>query len=139
MVFFVESSPSAASLIAQNLRSLDLQTGFEILQQEVTRVVLESLAISLIDAIGGDGDHPAFLPNGNIVMNFPQPNTDTIYRASRVTPGGTYRLRGQRGSLRLLSMGQVGLLPGGLPGPTRSFFVFSVQARRKVSYKLRCT
>jgi len=90
-------------------------------QQEVTRVVLESLAISLIDAIGGDGDHPAFLPNGNIVMNFPQPNTDAIYRASRVTPGGTYRLRGQRGSLRLLSMGQVGLLPGGLPGPTRSY------------------
>jgi len=39
MVFFVESSPSAASLIAQNLRSLDLQTGFEILQQEVTRAL----------------------------------------------------------------------------------------------------
>ena len=39
MVFFVESSPSAASLIAQNLCSLDLQTGFEILQQEVTRAL----------------------------------------------------------------------------------------------------
>ena len=90
-------------------------------QQEVARVVLESLAISLIDAIGGDGDHPVFLPNGNIVMNFPQPNTDTIYRASRVTPGGTYRLRGQRGGLRLLSMGQVALTPGGQPGPTRSY------------------
>jgi len=36
MVFFVESSPSAASLIVENLRSLELQTGFEILQQDVT-------------------------------------------------------------------------------------------------------
>jgi hypothetical protein len=90
-------------------------------QQEVARVVLESLAISLIDAIGGDGDHPAFLPNGNIVMNFPQPNADTVYRASRVTPGSTYRLQGQRGTLRLLSIGQVAVLPGGRPGPTRSY------------------
>src|SRR5262250_2030367 len=32
MVFFVESSPSAASLIEENLRSLELQTGFEILK-----------------------------------------------------------------------------------------------------------
>ena len=39
MVFFVESSPSAASIIAQNLRSLDLQTGFEILHQDVTRAL----------------------------------------------------------------------------------------------------
>ncbi|HEV2716536.1 MAG TPA: 16S rRNA (guanine(966)-N(2))-methyltransferase RsmD [Terriglobales bacterium] len=39
MVFFVESSPSAATLIAQNLRSLELQTGFEILKQEVTRAL----------------------------------------------------------------------------------------------------
>jgi 16S rRNA (guanine966-N2)-methyltransferase len=39
MVFFVESSPSAASLIAQNLRSLDSQTGFEILKQDVTRAL----------------------------------------------------------------------------------------------------
>ena len=39
MVFFVESSPGAASLIAQNLRSLDLLTGFEILKQDVTRAL----------------------------------------------------------------------------------------------------
>ena len=39
MVFFVESSPSAASLIVENLRSLELQTGFEILKQDVTRAL----------------------------------------------------------------------------------------------------
>src|SRR2546426_11642048 len=37
MVFFVESSLAAAGLIAQNLRSLGLETGFRILRQEVTR------------------------------------------------------------------------------------------------------
>src|SRR2546426_12753427 len=37
MVFFVESSPTAAGLIAQNLRSLGLETAFRILRQEVTR------------------------------------------------------------------------------------------------------
>src|SRR2546428_2199918 len=39
MVFFVESSPTAAGLIAQNLRSLGLETGFRILRQEVTRAL----------------------------------------------------------------------------------------------------
>ena len=39
MVFFVESSPAAASLIAQNLRSLGLEIGFRILRQEVTRAL----------------------------------------------------------------------------------------------------
>src|SRR5437764_8549031 len=39
MVFFVESSPAAAGLIAQNLHSLGLETGFRILRQEVTRAL----------------------------------------------------------------------------------------------------
>jgi 16S rRNA (guanine966-N2)-methyltransferase len=39
MVCFVEYSPAAASLIAQNLRSLQLETGFRILRQEVTRAL----------------------------------------------------------------------------------------------------
>ena len=37
MVFLVESSPAAAGLIAHNLRSLGLETGFRILRQEGTR------------------------------------------------------------------------------------------------------
>jgi 16S rRNA (guanine966-N2)-methyltransferase len=39
MVRFVESSPAAADLIAQNLRSLGLETGFRILRQEVTQAL----------------------------------------------------------------------------------------------------
>lgn len=96
-------------------------------QQEVARVALESLVANALEAIGGDGDHPAFIANQNLVLNFPQPNSDTIYRVSRVTPGGTYRLRGERGTLRLANIGQVGPLPGepgaasARPGPNRSY------------------
>src|SRR5213596_4008042 len=39
MVFFVESSPTAAGLIAQNLRSLGLETGFRIVQHKSERAI----------------------------------------------------------------------------------------------------
>jgi hypothetical protein len=96
-------------------------------QQEVGRLILESLASSTIDAIGGDGDHPTFLPQINQTLNVGQPNADTVYRIARITPGGTYRLRGQRGSLRIASIGQLGPTPGEpgstspQPGPTRVY------------------
>ncbi len=97
------------------------------IQQEVGRLVLESLAYSAIDAIGGDGDHPVFLPASGPVLNIGQPNADTVYRIARITAGGSYRLRGQRGSLRIASIGQVGPAPGepgatsAHPGPTKSY------------------
>jgi hypothetical protein len=96
-------------------------------QQEIGRLILESLASSAIDAIGGDGDHPSFLPQVGQTLNIGQPNADTVYRVARVSPGGTYRLRGQRGSLRIASVGQVGPTPGepgatsSQPGPTRVY------------------
>ncbi len=96
-------------------------------QQEVGRLILESLASSTLDAISGDGDHPAFLPQINQTLNVGQPNADTNYRIARITPGGSYRLRGQRGSLRIASIGQVGPTPGepgatsAQPGPTKVY------------------
>jgi hypothetical protein len=96
-------------------------------QQEVGRLILESLASSTIDAIGGDGDHPTFLPQINQTLNVGQPNADTVYRVARITPGGTYRLRGQRGALRIANIGQLGPTPGepgstsSQPGPTRIY------------------
>jgi hypothetical protein len=68
-------------------------------QQEVGRLVLEGLASSSIAAIAADGDHPRFLPGPGQVLDVGQPNADTVYRTARITPGGIYRLRGQRGSL----------------------------------------
>lgn len=86
-------------------------------QQEVARLALESLASGAIDAIGGDGEFPVFLPTIGQLLNIGQPNADTIYRSARISPGGSYRLRGRRGSLNQVNIGQV------IPhhsGPTRS-------------------
>lgn len=74
-------------------------------QQEVGRLMLEALAARSLEAIGADGDHPMFLPSLNLVMNINQPNADTIYKQAAITPGGTYRLRGRRGSLRIARIG----------------------------------
>ena len=81
-------------------------------QQEIGRLAVASLTAALLESLGSDGDHPAFVANHNLTLNYPQPNADTIYRISRVTPGGTYRLRGERGSLRQANIGQAGPMPG---------------------------
>jgi hypothetical protein len=77
-------------------------------QLEVARLALESLASQAVDAIGGDGDHPMFLPAIGEVLNVGQPNADTIYRGARITPGGTYRLTGRRGTVRIVRIGESG-------------------------------
>ncbi len=86
-------------------------------QQEVARLALEALTTSALEAIGGDGDAPQFLPSIGQVLNVGQPNADTIYRAASITPGGSYRLRGLRGSLRLAVIAQVVPQAGGSPPP----------------------
>jgi len=77
------------------------------IRQEIARLAQEVLASCTIDAIGGDGDFPAFLPSIGMVLNTGQPNADTIYRSARICPGGSYRLRGKRGSLNQVKIGQV--------------------------------
>jgi hypothetical protein len=76
-------------------------------QQEIARLALESLVYGSLVAIAGDGDAPQFLPALNQVMNIGQPNADTIYRSTTITPGGTYRIAGRRGTLALAVMVQV--------------------------------
>lgn len=88
------------------------------IQQEIARITLASLAAALLETIGSDGDHPAFVANQNLTLNYPQPNADTVYRLTRITPGGTYRIRGERGNLRLASIGQAGPMPGEPGGTT---------------------
>lgn len=76
-------------------------------RQEIGRLALESLTSTGIEAIGGDGDFPTFLPTINQLLNVGQPNADTLYRAASITPGGSYRMRGKRGSLNQIKIGQV--------------------------------
>jgi Protein of unknown function (DUF1214) len=81
------------------------------IQQEAGRLLLESLVPRVLDAIAADGDHPVFLPWINVTLNTLQPNADTVYKKALITPGGTYRIRGDRGSLRILKMAQVWVFP----------------------------
>lgn len=83
--------------------------------QEVGRLALETLVSCGIDTLGGDADFPAFLPALGQVLNVGQPNADTIYRATRIDGKGTYRLRGRKGSLNQVKIGQI-IAQGALPG-----------------------
>lgn len=80
------------------------------IQQEVARRALEALASQTISAIGADGDAPEFLPSIGQLLNVGQPNADTIYRSATLTPGGSYRISGTRGSVTLAVIAQV--VPG---------------------------
>jgi hypothetical protein len=100
------------------------------IQQEVGRFALAALAHATLDALGQDGDHPVFMPAIGQVIDIGQPNADTIYRTAKITPGGTYRIRGHRGSVRMARIAQVApRIPGkvdanGMPvlGPPRAVF-----------------
>jgi hypothetical protein len=81
------------------------------IQQEVARLMLESLAAGTIGAVSHDADRPVFLPSLNLTLNIGQPNADTIYKQARIAPGGTYRLRGRKGNVRIARIGQLGADP----------------------------
>lgn len=77
------------------------------IQQEVARFALSALAHATLGALGQDGDHPIFMPAIGQVMNIGQPNADTVYRTAKITPGGIYRIRGHRGSVRMARIAQM--------------------------------
>ena len=77
-------------------------------RQESVRLLLAALLRTTNDAIAHDRAHPMFVPELNIVQNIFQPNADTIYKAALVGKGGTYRIRGERGDVRMMIMAQMG-------------------------------
>lgn len=76
--------------------------------QESVRLLLYGLARASSDALIGDRDHPIFVPELNIAQNIFQPNADTIYKTVMIAKGGSYRLRGDRGTVRLIVLAQLG-------------------------------
>lgn len=105
-------------------------------QQEVARLALEAIATSTLEAIGGDGDAPVFLPSIGQVLNVGQPNADTIYRAATITPGGSYRMRGKRGSLRLSVLAQVAPPTNPNDGPRAHLNLADLKADAEGRYDL---
>lgn len=101
------------SLPARMLAKLPAeQRGDPQVQQEVARLALEALTSSALDVLGGDADHPVFLPQIGQVLNVGQPNADTAYRTTRVAADGVYRLRGLKGGLRMFNVSQAPPSPG---------------------------
>lgn len=88
------------------------------MRQELGRLALSAVASSAIDTLGGDGDHPAFMPQIGQTLTVGQPNADTSYRSARIMPGGRYRIRGRRGSIRMVRITESAPRPVG--GATKS-------------------
>jgi hypothetical protein len=91
-------------------------------KEEAGRLLLEAVTSESISAIGADPNHPVFLPAINFYLNVGQPNADTTYRSAAIDGTGSYRIRGEIGSLRILRVGLFGPIPNGpslnLPIPT---------------------
>ena len=75
---------------------------------ESTRLLLAGLARASSDAMVGDRRHPVFVPELNIAQNIFQPNADTINKSCLIEKGGSYLLRGDRGTVRMIILAQMG-------------------------------
>ncbi|MGI4746864.1 MAG: DUF1214 domain-containing protein [Janthinobacterium lividum] len=75
---------------------------------EGQRLLLAATMRAISDVMVGDRAHPMFVPELNIALNLFQPNSDTIYKSVLIGQGGRYRIRGERGSIRVMRMAQLG-------------------------------
>lgn len=75
---------------------------------ESMRLLLSGLARASSDALVGDRRHPMFVPELNIAQNIFQPNADTIYKSCLLERGGSYLLKGDRGTTRMMILAQMG-------------------------------
>jgi len=75
---------------------------------ESTRLLLAGVTRATIDALVGDRRHTMFVPELNIAQNIFQPNADTIYKACLIERGGAYLLKGDRGTVRMVILAQMG-------------------------------
>lgn len=85
-------------------------------QQEIGRLALSAFAGASISALASDPNHPVFIPSLNNYITVGQPNADTNYRNVELTPGGSYRLRGRRGTMRQVRIAQAGPIPKQVAG-----------------------
>jgi hypothetical protein len=75
---------------------------------ESMRLLLAGVARASSDALVGDRRHPMFVPELNIAQNIFQPNSDTIYKSCLIERGGSYIIRGDRGTVRMVILAQMG-------------------------------
>ena len=76
--------------------------------QESYRLLLSGFVRAATDAIIGDRRHPMFVPELHIAQNLFQPNADTIYKTAMIDGAGSYRITGDRGTVRMFILAQLG-------------------------------
>ena len=107
------------------------------IRQEAARLALSAVAAGTIEALTADPDHPVFIPQINNYITLGQPNADTNYRSAKIAPGGSYRLRGRRGSLNQARVAEGGPRPKqvegtvnlGTPRPVHDINTLKVDAK----------
>ena len=75
---------------------------------ESMRLLLSGVARASSDALVGNRRHPLFVPELNHAQNIFQPNADTIYKSCLIERGGSYLLKGERGTTRMMILAQMG-------------------------------
>ena len=75
---------------------------------ESMRLLLSGVTRAIPDALVGDRRHPMFVPELNLAQNIFQPNADTIYKSCLIERGGSYVLKGDRGTVRMVILAQMG-------------------------------
>ncbi len=75
---------------------------------ESMRLLLAGITRATTDALVGDRRHPMFVPELNIAQNIFQPNADTIYLSCLIERGGSYIIRGDRGTVRMVILALMG-------------------------------
>jgi hypothetical protein len=71
---------------------------------DVYVAVLGSLVDAYLTRVNGDADHPTFVPCCGWFQHLGSPNPDTVYRCARVDDTAAYRLTGERGTARQVTI-----------------------------------
>jgi hypothetical protein len=111
------TGPSAWERIIDGLRPLGAKVRARLperlrgdlqVEAETVRLMLAGVMRATTDALIADRRHPLFVPEINLAQNIFQPNADTIYKACLIERGGNYLLRGDRGTVRMVILAQMG-------------------------------
>jgi hypothetical protein len=107
------------------LNALTLAPGNDQLRAELYRQFAMNVALGYFMYFQSDASHPDWTPFLNSVFLL-QPNPDDTYFHAYVDASATYRIVGERGSVRLLtmSMGRTAMGTGDRPGPSLGYVDF---------------
>jgi hypothetical protein len=110
---------------AGDLNALTFAPEDDQLRADLYRQLTMNVALAYFMYFQSDATHPDWTPFLNSVFLL-QPNPDDTYFHAYVDPTGTYRIVGERGTIRLLtmSMGRTAMGLGDRPGPSLGYVDF---------------